>query len=187
MSNSSNQPGFTPMFSDADLDRWYGIFTDKADEKILTLLKATGETFVKYAREIHTYEDVTGNLRSSIGYVIIQDGEEILSSEFEKVAGHGENSALVNFKTKGGGSVKFHAKGKSGDGGQGSLKGRQLAEAIALSYSKGMVVIGVAGMQYAAAVEAKGFDVVTGACQSAEAWMRKAIEETFKQAGENGR
>lgn len=181
MTNNKSE-GFTPMFSDADLDRWYGLFNEKADEKILTLLKATGETFVKYAREIHTYEDVTGNLRSSIGYVLIQDGEEISSSNFEKVAGRGENSALVNFKTKKGETVKFHGKGKSGDGGLGSSKGGQLAEAIAMSYPKGMVLIGVAGMQYAAAVEAKGFDVVTGACQSAEAWMRKAIEETFKQA-----
>lgn len=180
--SSKGQPGFTPMFSDADLDKWYGIFNDKADEKILTMLKATGEMFVKYAREIHTYEDVTGNLRSSIGYIIIQDGEEILSSDFDNVAGRGENSAIVNFKTKNGSTVKFHAKGKSGDGSQGSSKGRQLAEAIALSYPQGMVLIGVAGMQYAAAVEAKGFDVVTGACQSAEAWMRKAINETFKRS-----
>lgn len=155
MTNNKSE-GFTPMFSDADLDKWYGLFNEKADEKILTLLKATGETFVKYAREVHTYEDQTGNLRSSIGYVIVEDGSTI----FE------------DFKESDKGTEKV----------KGTAKGGQLAEAIALSYSKGIVLIGVAGMQYAAAVEAKGFDVVTGACQSAEAWMRKAIEETFKQA-----
>jgi len=155
MSNNG-QLGFTPMFSDADLDRWYGLFNEKADEKILTMLKATGEAFVKYARELHTYEDQTGNLRSSIGYIIVQDGETILE----------------NFKESDKGTEKV----------KGVSKGGQLAEAIALTYAKGLVLIGVAGMTYAAAVEAKGFDVVTGACQSAEAWMRKAIEETFKQA-----
>lgn len=155
MTNNKSE-GFTPMFSDADLDKWYGLFNEKADEKILTLLKATGETFVKYAREVHTYEDQTGNLRSSIGYVIVEDGATI----FE------------DFKESDKGTEKV----------KGIAKGGQLAEAIALSYSKGIVLIGVAGMQYAAAVEAKGYDVVTGACQSAEAWMRKAIEETFKQA-----
>ncbi len=155
MSNNKRE-GFTPMFSDADLDKWYGLFNEKAEDKILKLLKAAGEVFVKYAREVHTYEDQTGNLRSSIGYVIVEDGATI----FE------------DFKESDKGTEKV----------KGIAKGGQLAEAIALSYSKGIVLIGVAGMQYAAAVEAKGYDVVTGACQSAEAWMRKAIEETFKQA-----
>lgn len=154
--SSKSQPGFIPLFTAADLDKWYSLFADKADDKILALLKAAGENFVKYARGIHTYEDRTGNLRSSIGYVIIQDGEII----FENFAESDKGTEKV----------------------KGLAKGGQLAEAIALSYPKGLVLIGVAGMQYAAAVEAKGFDVVTGACQSAEAWMKKAINETFKQA-----
>ena len=33
---------------------------------------------------------------------------------------------------------------------------------MALDYPKGMVLIGVAGMGYAAAVESRGYDVITG-------------------------
>ncbi len=179
---STTKPGLTPMFSDSDLDQWFGIFQDEAEENILVLLQATGEAFVKYARELHTYEDQTGNLRSSIGYIVLRDGQEISSSSFEQVHGNGENSVLVNFKTKDGKTVKFHGKGKSGDGSVGSSKGYQLAKEVALSYPNGLILIGVAGMQYAAAVEAKGYDVATGACSQAEAYMRKAIQKVFKKA-----
>ncbi|WP_078063400.1 hypothetical protein [Bacteroides ihuae] len=152
----SNSSGLTPMFSNDDLDQWFGIFQEKAEESIILLLKATGEKFVKYARELHTYEDQTGNLRSSIGYIIVHDGEMLLE----------------DFKESDKGTEK--AKGVS--------TARQLVENIALTYSQGMILIGVAGMQYAAAVEAKGYDVVTGACSQAEAHMRKAIQETIKKA-----
>lgn len=176
----SNTTGFTPLFSNDDIDRWFDIFKEEAEEKIFNLLAAAGEMFVKYAREQHTYEDRTGNLRSSIGYLVYRDGVEVLSSSFAKVQGYGENSAIVNFKTKDGKMVKFHAKGQSGDGTQGAVQGRQMAETIAMSYP-GYVLVGVAGMQYAAAVEAKGYDVVTGACSQAESWLKKSIQSVFKQ------
>jgi len=151
----SKNAGFTPMFSDDEIDQWFDIFKEEAEEQIFIHLAAAGEMFVKYARELHTYEDQTGNLRSSIGYMIVHDG----ISEFEN----------------------FQQSDKGSDKEQGLGKGRQLAEAIALSYSSGYVLIGVAGMQYAAAVEAKGYDVVTGACMQAEIWLKKSIQSVFKQ------
>ena len=177
----SKNAGFTPMFSDDEIDQWFDIFKEEAEDQIFNLLAAAGEMFVKYAREQHTYEDRTGNLRSSIGYLVYKDGKEVLSSSFAKVQGYGENNAIVNFKTKDGRIVKFHAKGQSGDGSQGAEQGRQLAKTIAISYPSGYVLVGVAGMQYAAAVEAKGYDVVTGACLQSEAWLRKSIQSVFKQ------
>lgn len=151
----SNTTGFTPLFSNDDIDRWFDIFKEEAEEKIVILLQAAGEMFVKYARELHTYEDQTGNLRSSIGYVVCKDGESITEN--------------------------FQQSDKGTDKTTGNYRGKQLAETIASSYHSGYVLIGVAGMQYAAAVEAKGYDVVTGACSQAEAWLRKSIQSVFKQ------
>jgi len=151
----SNTTGFTPLFSNDDIDRWFDIFKEEAEEKIVILLQAAGEMFVKYARELHTYEDQTGNLRSSIGYVVCKDGESITEN--------------------------FQQSDKGTDKTTGNYRGKQLAETIASSYHSGYVLVGVAGMQYAAAVEAKGYDVVTGACSQAEAWLRKSIQSVFKQ------
>jgi hypothetical protein len=151
----SNTTGFTPLFSNDDIDRWFDIFKEEAEEKIVILLQAAGEMFVKYARELHTYEDQTGNLRSSIGYVVCKDGESITEN--------------------------FQQSDKGTDKTTGNYKGKQLAETIASSYHSGYVLVGVAGMQYAAAVEAKGYDVVTGACSQAESWLKKSIQSVFKQ------
>ena len=64
----------TPYFSQKDINKWVDIFTERAEEKMYTLLQAAGEMFVRYARESGRYIDHTGNLRSSIGYVIVRNG-----------------------------------------------------------------------------------------------------------------
>lgn len=176
---------FTPLFSDNDIKRWTDIFVEKAEDNILELLIAAGEKFVESARKDHggNWRDQTGNLRSSIGYIVVQDGKEIANSGFPSVQGNYENSALVNFKTKKGETVKFHAKGASGNGAVGSEQGFRLAKEIALSFPTGLILIGVAGMNYAAAVEAKGYDVVTGACNAAETYLRESIKSVFDKNG----
>lgn len=45
---------------------------------------------------------------------------------------------------------------------KGVSKAKEVANEVALKYPKGFVLIGVAGMNYAAAVESKGYDVITG-------------------------
>lgn len=147
--------GLTPIFTSEQLDQWNALFIEQAEDMMIELLKAAGEAFVKYARELHTYEDQTGNLRSSIGYIIISEGVTIIE----------------NFQEGDKGTDKVTGYNKAG----------QLAETIGTTYQTGLILIGVAGMQYAAAVEAKGYDVITGACQQAEMWMRKAITETLNK------
>lgn len=48
----------------------------------MNLLQRTGEEFVKIARLEGNYIDHTGNLRSSIGYVIVKDGR-IVGKNFQ--------------------------------------------------------------------------------------------------------
>jgi hypothetical protein len=68
-----------------------------------------------------------------------------------------------------------------GQGTAGSLKGRNLAESIAARYPKDIVLIVVAGMQYAVYVAARGYDVLT----SAEDKAQEQIPKILKQLGFN--
>jgi hypothetical protein len=64
---------------------------DRAIENRLELMKQSmyntlsfvGETCVNYAREHGSYKDQSGNLRSSIGYAVIDNGQVITSNGFK--------------------------------------------------------------------------------------------------------
>lgn len=143
--------GFTPMFTQSDIDRFVNQFVDRAEEKMYTLLQAAGEMFVRYARESGRYIDHTGNLRSSIGYVIVRNGK----------------LASRNFKKQDVGT----------EGSEGVNKAEKLARELANTHNTGLVLIGVAGMEYALYVEAmESKDVITGANIKTEAWMKAAIK-----------
>lgn len=90
-----------------------------------------GEQAVRVARDSGDYNDITGNLRSSIGYVVLVDG---------KPAGTFSNQ----YKTY---------NGEKGDGAEGVAQAEKLLEQLRGKYSRGVVLIIVAGMKYAAFVE----------------------------------
>lgn len=121
------------------------------EAKVLSALQQVGETFITDARNNNTYKDQTGNLRGSIGYVILKNGVQI----FGGFPGNNE----------------------------GTVIGEQLAEEISTQYPTGFVLIVVAGMDYAAAVESKGYDVLTGSSKLAINGLRKAIERISKKRG----
>lgn len=152
-----SKSGLTPLFTQKDINRWVDIFTDKAVEKMYTLLQAAGEIFVKYARESGGYIDHTGNLRSSIGYMIVRNGS-IALSDFQK----------QNIGT---------------EGEEGVQKAKKLAKELANTHSEGIILIGLAGMEYAVYVEAmESKDVITAANIKTEEWMRTAIKTVFERA-----
>lgn len=122
---------------------------------MLVLLQAGGEKFIQVARRSGSYKDQTGNLRSSIGYVIAKDGKVVAE----------------NFKESDKGSDKT----------TGKFKGNRLAVEVSLSHKGGYVLVGVAGMEYAAAVEAKGFEVVSGANTQCEKYLRDTLKSVFKK------
>jgi len=104
-----------------------------------------GEQFVNNARNLRTYEDQTGDLRSSLGYIIAKDGQAVQ----ENMQGNPNGQA--------------HAK--------------QVAEEVLKESKKGFVLIVVAGMEYAAAVESKGYDVITGSIPAAKALLQAKMTE----------
>ncbi|MEL4306721.1 hypothetical protein [Joostella sp. CR20] len=132
---------FTKEMVEDVFEEWYRGF----EWKIQQALMYAGEQFVTIARNTGNYTDRTGNLRSSIGYVVLKDGE-ILGEKFDAYNGKGE---------------------------EGVREARKVAAEVAENHPKGFVLIGVAGMEYAAAVEAKNYDVITGAGVE--------IEQTLKQ------
>lgn len=147
--------GLTPLFSSKEVERWMERFQKKAEDKMIILLQAGGEKFIEVARSSGSYKDQTGNLRSSIGYVIAKDGEIVKE----------------NFKESDKGTDKT----------TGKYKGRRIAEEISLSYSGGYVLVGVAGMEYAAAVEARGYEVVSGANTQCEKYLKATLKDIFKK------
>ena len=94
------------------------------------IFKYAGEDFNNNARNLRTYRDRTGNLRSSIGYLILSNRQRVQESF-------------------------------PGDKQVGVANGRQEAMKKA-GNDKGVVIVGVAGMEYGRDVEARGYDVITG-------------------------
>ena len=75
--------------------------------------------------EVSYWIDHSGNLRSSIGYIVVHDGR-IIGKNFELVNGRGE---------------------------EGRAKGESYAEELATQFPSGYALIIVAGMEYASYVE----------------------------------
>jgi hypothetical protein len=99
------------------------------------------------------FNDQTGNLRSSIGFVIMHDGEIMHEDFTESLAGT--------------------------DKATGVEKGKEYAKEIGEVYPKGWALITVAGMEYASYVEARGFDVITGSTLDAEVKLRAVMENVL--------
>jgi len=134
-----------PGFSQGDINRRIDRWVVSIEQRIIWALAMTGEAFVNDARSTRTYKDQTGNLRSSIGYIIARDGV----------------------------IIQENIEGKA----EGKARARETAKEVLRENSKGFVLIVVAGMEYAAAVESKGYDVITGSIPAAKALLKSKIKE----------
>jgi hypothetical protein len=146
--------GLTPKFTDTDIRNLIKQKFERIEEAVLTRLQRVGETFITDARNNGTYTDRTGNLRSSIGYVVLKNGEQYYRGGFEPI------------KT----------------GAEGSARGKKVLLDAISRFPTGYVLIVVAGMSYAAAVEAHGRDVLTGSSQSAVIELKRVMERIKKNS-----
>ena len=101
---------------------------NRAENEILKKLSFIGEHAVNDARGNGDYMDNTGNLRSSIGYTILKNGETVRTSSFDRVKQ--EASKAKKESTK-------------------------LLDELRTKFNTGFVLIVVAGMDYAVTVEAR--------------------------------
>ncbi len=109
--------------------------TEKYHENIVRAaiyaMKVLAEELVIYAKDNRNYIDRTGNLTNSIGYVITHKGKIVSRGGFE---GDGEPVS--------------------------AQRGISLANEIVSETQNDFALIIVAGMNYAAYVEAKGYNVI---------------------------
>ena len=121
--------GIIPQFTQGQINATIDAFESRVIGQFISAYVYMGEEFINKARQYGNYTDRTGNLRSSIGYAVIMDGNIMQQEIFaEGEALHDTQQLIEELRTKWG----------------------------------GIVLIGFAGMEYAAAVESKGFDVITG-------------------------
>ena len=126
---------------------------------LVNVCTRAGEQVIAYARdpERKRYTDQTGNLTSSIGYVVLWDGKVVKQSDFSPVSG---------------------ARGTRGV--NGTAEGRKFLRGIIKGNAEGLRLVVVAGMPYAAYVEALGLDVLDSAeVKAAEIVKRLARQLKF--------
>ncbi len=106
----------------------------RIETALIRTLKWVGETVINTARnvKVNTYKDQTGNLRSSVGAVVAIDGKIEWQSSFKTVK----------------------------HGGQGAKEGLEFAKSLVSQYPKSIVLICVAGKDYAVHVSNRGLDVL---------------------------
>lgn len=135
----------TPM---AAIDKKIAKEINRAENEILKKLSFIGENAVNDARANGDYLDHTGNLRSSIGYTILKNGETVSTSSFDQVKQ--EASKAKEESTK-------------------------LLEELRTKFNTGFVLIVVAGMDYAVTVEARGRNVLSSSKLLAEIMAKRLI------------
>lgn len=142
--------GITANFK-GSLDATFKALLAEVERQIIESLCRVGEEAVELAKLIppeRGFNDQTGNLRSSIGYVVVKDGKPV----------------NVSF-----GAVKGGHKGVN--------EGQRLALQIGSKQTEGYALIVVAGMNYAVHVESKGRDVLTSAEKFAEKEIAKELAD----------
>lgn len=139
--------GLIPDWTDEQIERVFDRFEGDVRETAIEFYKYIGEQFVNLARTNGEYTDRTGNLRSSIGFVIVENGN-ILYEDYQ-LAGSG--------------------------GGTGMQMAQEFAQSLT-GEIEGIGLIGVAGMEYAGYVESKGYDVITGSAPSVAKLMRETLQ-----------
>ena len=147
--------------SSAEIEEYFDQRVKAIRQAQINNLVYVGEAAVKEARESGRYKDQTGNLRSSIGYCVLDNGKVIKESSFDVARGVWKDD-------------KGRKHPYSGDA--GSSEGREFLPKLISEHSKGLALIIVAGMNYAAYVEAKNYNVLDSAEQMAERLLPQLLK-----------
>lgn len=151
-----------PNFTKDDVRKRFDAFLNEIEKKQIAQLQRLGEMCLVEARTNKGYMMQTGALLSSTGYEVFVDGVAI-HSQFDAASGAESNAAETGIKS-----------------------GQSIAETIGKG-TKGIALVVVAGMNYAAYVEAKGYNVLSSAEHLAERELPRMLEKlisNIKRAAE---
>ncbi len=151
-----------PNFTKDDVRKRFDAFLNEIEKKQIAKLKRLGEMCLVEARTNKGYMMQTGALLSSTGYEVFVDGVAI-HSQFDAASGAESNAAETGIKS-----------------------GQSIAETIGKG-TNGIALVVVAGMNYAAYVEAKGYNVLSSAEHLAERELPRMLEKlisNIKRAAE---
>ena len=151
-----------PNFTKDDVRKRFDAFLNEIEKKQIARLQRLVEMCLVEARTNKGYMMQTGALLSSTGYEVFVDGVAI-HSQFDAASGAESNAAETGIKS-----------------------GQSIAETIGKG-TKGIALVVVAGMNYAAYVEAKGYNVLSSAEHLAERELPRMLEKlisNIKRAAE---
>lgn len=151
-----------PNFTKDDVRKRFDAFLNEIEKKQIARLQRLGEMCLVEARTNKGYMMQTGALLSSTGYEVFVDGVAI-HSKFDAASGAESNAAETGIKS-----------------------GQSIAESIGKG-TNGIALVVVAGMNYAAYVEAKGYNVLSSAEHLAERELPRMLEKlisNIKRAAE---
>lgn len=151
-----------PNFTKDDVRKRFDACLNEVEKKQIARLQRLGEMCLVEARTNKGYMMQTGALLSSTGYEVFVDGVAI-HSQFDAASGAESNAAEMGIKS-----------------------GQSIAETIGKG-TKGIALVVVAGMNYAAYVEAKGYNVLSSAEHLAERELPRMLEKlisNIKRAAE---
>lgn len=127
---------------------------EEIDKEVIIHLSNVLERGVELVRnkisEGKAYEDHTGNLRSSTGFIIYKDGKVVHTSFKESPVGTDRQTGLK--------------------------EGLQIALSE-LRESQGWGVVLVSGMEYSSWVQSRGYDVLKGAYKNLDSALKQAFSE----------
>lgn len=141
--------GVIANFTKDDIKKRLDAFLDQIEKQQIKRLQLLGEKCVIEARTNKGYTVRTGALTSSTGYMVFVDGVAIHTA--------------------------FEA-----ENGEGSTNGIQTGQIVAEQIGRettGVALVVVAGMNYAAYVEAKGYNVLASAEHLAERELPRMLED----------
>ena len=144
--------GIKANFTQEDVRKRFDAFLNEIEKKQIARLQILGEMCLVEARTNKGYMMQTGALLSSTGYEVFVDGVAI-HSQFDAASGAESNAAETGIKS-----------------------GQSIAESIGKG-TKGIALVVVAGMNYAAYVEAKGYNVLSSAEHLAERELPRMLEK----------
>ena len=139
----------TQKTSLAEIDSFIRRKIEEKEKAIVSALSYVGEQCVNEARDNGRYINRTGNLRSSVGYVIAKNGFIVNTGGFSQVA----------------------------EGTQGTGEGKRFIDELVSKQRNGIYLIVVAGMKYSAYVEAKNLNVLTSAELFAESLVPNILKQ----------